>query len=203
VNEQVPASKSESFAAVLRCVMTSVRLLSRRRIEMPHQMQGVQLRFSNGTEATVYRETTVAERSLAPCVLVVTFKLRWLRGEGHRLFRWESLLNTPLFVGFPGFVSKLWLTADEDGQYRGIYDWDGVARAEHYARCLWRVLALVSVAGTIRYHAIPGLTREQFLAGDLDGHDDPAAGSWWRVTEEVPYRSGSHNSAVRSIRLDE
>jgi hypothetical protein len=29
------------------------------------------------------------------------------------LFRAESLLNTPLFVGFPGFVSKLWLAHDE------------------------------------------------------------------------------------------
>ena len=35
-----------------------------------------------------------------------------------------SLLNTPFFVGFPGFVSKLWLANDEHGVYRGLYRWD-------------------------------------------------------------------------------
>jgi hypothetical protein len=58
------------------------------------------------------------------------------------LFGRESLLNTPLFVGFPGFVSKLWLAHDDDGVYRGVYEWDGPARAEYYARCLWRILEL-------------------------------------------------------------
>ena len=31
------------------------------------------------------------------------------------------------------------------------------ARAEHYARCLWRVLALVSVPGPIGYRVVPGI----------------------------------------------
>ena len=44
----------------------------------------------------------------------------------------------------PGMVSKLWMAADEQGVYRGFYEWDGAARAESYARSLWRVLALVS-----------------------------------------------------------
>ena len=61
----------------------------------------------------------------APVVLVVAFRLRWVRGRGHALFRVESVLNTPLFVGFPGFVSKLWLANDENGVYRGFYEWDG------------------------------------------------------------------------------
>ena len=63
-----------------------------------------------------------------PPVLVVAFRLRWVRGRGHALFRAESLLNTPLFVGFPGFVSKLWLAHDENGAYRGFYQWNGATR---------------------------------------------------------------------------
>jgi hypothetical protein len=100
------------------------------------------------------------------------------------LFRWESLLNTPLFVGFPGLVSKLWLANDDNGVYRGLYEWDGPSRAEAYARALWRVLALVSVRGSIHYRVLPGLRRDAVLA-------DPsaAAGSgttpvedwWWPV----------------------
>ena len=76
------------------------------------------------------------------------------------LFRWESILNTPLFVGFPGFVSKLWLAHDGSGLYRGLYEWDGAAAAENYARSLWRVLELVSEPGSIDYRVLPGLRRD-------------------------------------------
>jgi hypothetical protein len=98
-------------------------------------------------------------------VLVVAFRLRFVRGATmHALFRWESWLNTPLFVGFPGLVSKLWVAHDQNNVYRGVYEWDGTERAEHYARCLWRVLALVSARGTISYTIIPKLGRDQALA---------------------------------------
>jgi hypothetical protein len=116
----------------------------------------------------VYRETVVDRGPTEdPCVLVVEFKLRLLRGRSHALFRWESLLNTPLFAGFPGFVSKLWLAHDQHGVYRGIYEWDGPRRAEHYARCLWRVLALGSVPGSIHYRVLPGLRRDEFLRAEV------------------------------------
>lgn len=117
-------------------------------------------------------------------MLVVEFRLRAVRGWGHALFRWESLLNTPLFVGFPGFVSKLWLANDEDGVYRGLYEWDRSASAEYYARCLWRVLALGSVPGSIHYQVLPGLRRDELLhaPGQLDA--PPAdASAWWQLTE--------------------
>jgi hypothetical protein len=123
------------------------------------------LRFADGTTRRVYRETVVERASRTePCVLVVSFRLRLVRGVLHSLFRWESLLNTPLFVGFPGFVSKLWCAHDQNGVYRGVYEWDGADRAEYYARCLWRVLALVSVSGSVDYAIVPGLGRDDALA---------------------------------------
>jgi CubicO group peptidase (beta-lactamase class C family) len=80
------------------------------------------------------------------------------------LFRWESWLNTPLFVGFPGLVSKLWLAHDQNDVYRGVYEWDGAESAEFYARCLWRVLALVSARGSIGYAIVPRVGRDDALA---------------------------------------
>ena len=68
---------------------------------------------------------------------------------------------------------------------RGVYEWDAPARAEHYARCLWRVLALVSVPGSIHYMVLPGLRRDEALATphllDATAPDDVAA--WWRPVE--------------------
>ncbi|EPJ38007.1 hypothetical protein STAFG_4936 [Streptomyces afghaniensis 772] len=146
---------------------------------------GTRIRFADGTSARVYRETRLGS-GLAqhPCTLVVVFRLRLVHGPGHTLFRAESLLNTPLFVGFPGFASKLWLAHDEDGRYRGLYEWDDPQRAEHYARSLWRVLALVSVPGSISFTVLPGLRRDDVLAdpGLVEGVARDDAPDWWRVT---------------------
>ena len=101
------------------------------------------------------------------------------------LFRLESILNTPLFVGFPGFVSKLWLADDETGLYRGLYEWDGPAAAESYARSLWRVLALVSEPESIDYRVLSGLRRDGVvdrpgsLVQQVPSGTEP---EWWRVT---------------------
>nr|WSY49751.1 hypothetical protein OG999_06060 [Streptomyces sp. NBC_00886] len=63
-----------------------------------------------------------------------------------------------------------------------MYEWDGQERAEHYARSLWRVLALVSVPGSIRYAILPGLRRDEVIAdpGPAQGLADDAT-AWWRI----------------------
>ena len=111
------------------------------------------------------RRSSIGRRPTDPAVLVVGFRLRAVRGQlAHALFRFESLFNTPLFVGFPGFVSKLWVAHDSNDIYRGVYEWDGATLAEDYVRTLWRVLALVCVPGSIHYEIVPGLTREELLS---------------------------------------
>ncbi len=146
------------------------------------------LRFADGTSSRVFRETVVDGPPPAdPCLLVVEFRLRVLRGRWHVLFLSECILNTPLFVGFPGFVSKLWLDRDEWERYRGLYEWNDPTGAEFYARSLWRVLELVCPSGSIRYKVIPGFRRDPVL-GDPQllasvAPDDGAA--WWRVVESA------------------
>jgi hypothetical protein len=170
--------------ALAGCVAETARLLWQRRMHLPSRRVGMRLRFADGTSARVYRETAVDRGATAdPCVLVVEFRLRAVRGRGHTVFRWESLLNTPLFAGFPSFVSKLWLADDERGRYRGLYEWDGPRLAENYARALWRVLALVSARGSIHYVVLPGLRRDVLLdrLPVPDGAADEAA--WWRLAD--------------------
>jgi hypothetical protein len=185
LGDQAPLRYDAALRALAGCVVSTACLLWRRRVHLPAEQVGRRLRFADGTSAPVYRETVVGRGATQnPCVLVVEFRLRAVRGRAHAAFRWESLLNTPLFVGFPGFVSKLWLANDERGRYRGLYEWDGPQRADHYARALWRVLALVSVPGSIHYTVLPGLRRAEFLARPqvLAG---PAAGgaAWWLPVE--------------------
>jgi hypothetical protein len=183
MTEKPPLAYPAAFWALACCVLCTVRLLAGRRLHLPDKHVGQRLRFADGTSARVYRETVADHGPVRePCVLVVGFRLRGVRGWWHAVFRWESLFNTPLFAGFPGFVSKLWLADDERGRYRGVYEWDGPRLAENYARALWRVLALVSVRGSVHYVVLPGLRRDVLL----DGPDVLAGGAangaaWWRL----------------------
>ena len=164
MNTQAPLPRRVAAQAVIRCVGSTLTLLAHRQVRQPRAHLGTRVRFADGTVATVFRETVVDRGpTVEPCALVVEFRLRLVRGWMHALFRRESLLNTPLFVGFPGFVSKLWLSHDAHDVYRGVYEWDGPARAEFYARCLWRVLELGCVPGSIHYVVLPGVHRDEIL----------------------------------------
>lgn len=180
VGRQVgPLPRPAAWRGLGRSIVESVRMLSAGSVAWPRVNVGRRIRFADGSTGRVYRETAVTGPSLEPCLLVVTFRLRLVRGPGHVLFRWESWLNTPLFVGFPGFRSKLWVAHDEHGRYRGVYEWDGAPSAEHYARSLWRVLELVSEPGSIDFMLAPGLRRDDVLAEPrrLAG---VASAAWWR-----------------------
>jgi hypothetical protein len=187
--DKPPLDPLSAAAAVAASVGRVAALLVARRIHLPRANVGRQLRFADGSRATVYRETILDGGDLHdPAVLVVAFRLRVLTGRmQHRLFRIESILNTPLFAGFPGYVSKLWLTHDQRGVYRGVYQWDGAERAEQYARALWRVLALGSVPGSIHYRVLPGMRRDEFLRDPgAFGSTRVATGpDWWRPAEPI------------------
>jgi hypothetical protein len=187
-----PLPLPEALRAVARCAARTVVLLARREVHLPRGNIGLRIRFGDGSTGRVYRETVVDHPpETERCVLVVTFRLRGVSGRGHRAFEVESLLNTPLFVGFPGFVSKLWLTADARGAYRGLYDWDDPDLADAYARALWWVLALVSHRSSIHHRVLRGTCRDDVLAEAARlGPGAPAAvvpapareDEWWRVT---------------------
>ncbi|MTE14291.1 hypothetical protein [Nocardia aurantiaca] len=184
---QIPLPVGPAALAIARSIAVTVMLLVRHRIRVPRENIGLRITFADGATAPVFRETAIdGVGALDPCILVVVFTLRGVRGRGHALFRCESLLNTILFAGFPGLITKLWLAHDQYGAYRGLYEWDTPARAEAYARSLWRILALVSVPGSIGYHIIPGRRRtELFAAGPAQQADDDE-GAWWRVTGLSP-----------------
>jgi hypothetical protein len=179
-----PLPPETAWPAVGRSVGTTAVMLARRRVWHPREHLGARIRFADGTAARVYRETRVDRLPPTdPCVLVVAFRLRWVRGRAHAAFEHESVVHTPLFAGFAGLVSKLWLEHDGEGRYRGLYEWDGAHLADTYARSLWRVLALVSAPGSIDFRVLDGLGRDELLADPVRSVGfaplDPDA--WWRV----------------------
>lgn len=94
MGEQKPLASGEAWRAVTACFLTTFALLARHRVRPPEERLGTRVSFGDGTSARVYRETRLGN-GLAkdPCTLVVTFRLRLVRGLAHALFRRESLLR--------------------------------------------------------------------------------------------------------------
>lgn len=178
-----PPPAREAAPRVLASGARTVPLLAGRRLTHPRDRTDAVVTFADGSTSRIYRETRLDDgRAPDPALLVVGFVLRGVQGRlPHAAFRLESWLNIPLFVGFPGFTSKLWMTADERGVYRGLYEWDGPERAWCYVRALSWVLGLVSVAGTIRAHVVAGAHRDEVLARpELLGTAAGEGDRWWR-----------------------
>ena len=181
--EERPLRFGCAIRALLACGWRAMVLIFRRGIHQPAGNIGRCIAFADGTTAEVYRETVIDCPPLQrPAVLVVCFRLRGIRREwGHSLFRLESELNTVLFAGFPGLVSKLWLRHDQRGVYRGLYQWDDPERAVEYVRALWWALAAVSEPGSIHYAVLPGLDRDEVVTNPAVVDTRAAApGGWWR-----------------------
>jgi hypothetical protein len=181
--EQPPLRMSEGLGALGRCAVRTAELIATRRLHEPRTNLGRRVRWADGSTSTVYRETVAdVTPTDTPTTLVVSFRLRRVRSDRlHRLFRLESELNTILFAGFPGFVSKLWFANDEHGVYRGLYDWRDPASAEAYVRALWWALIVVSERSSIHYAVLPEIRRDDLLKVP-DLADDVAPDeltAWW------------------------
>lgn len=92
----------------------------------------------------------------------------------------------PLFAGFPGFRSKLWLAVERTGEYRGVYDWDGSERARVYATTLMALLRLVCAPGSVTFHVEPGIGRVEFLRPTRCAEPGAPPQPWWAVTRGEP-----------------
>ena len=165
------------------CAREWARMSAGHRLTRPIDHVGDTLTFADGTTSRVFRETLVADvATSAPALLVIKFRLAFLDDLAplHAAFRRECLIHTPLFAGFRGFRSKLWLDDDRTRIYRGIYEWDGAEDAAAYAARMVGLLAPFSNRETAEAHIVPGLTVSGYLT-DPGATAGGAPDAWWRL----------------------
>lgn len=182
LQEQARRSTVGRFAG---SAATTASMMMAGRLAQPSTHLGCRLSFADGSTSSVFRETAVRGMPTSdPAVLVVRFRLRVVGTSlpCHAAFRRECVLHTPLFAGFPGFRSKLWLTDLQTGLYRGLYEWDGADLAVDYAETLARLLRVVSVRGSVGHHVAPGVGRDGLLRDPTGAADGPA---WARLSRPV------------------
>jgi hypothetical protein len=181
---RLSASSLRAFGSSVR---VTGRLLWQGRLRLVGPWVDRRIGFADGTSFRVYRETICMAPNRDPCVLVVRFRLRLMGHSAllHALFRAESLANTPLFTGFAGFRTKLWMTEERTGEYRGLYDWDGPEQARAYATSLVELLRLVCVPGSIAFHIEPHADREEYVRRAAFVESGTPPQPWWVPAQPV------------------
>ena len=126
---------------------------------------GKSYRIDRGGEYTIFRESVLSRKPQNRVVLVVGFRLRFIRSIAalHWLFQRVCILTTPFWSGFRGFRVKLWMVDKKTKNYLGIYDWATSRDAKAYADTLVVVLHPLSTANSVWYEIEAGQDFEAYL----------------------------------------
>jgi hypothetical protein len=144
---------------MVACARRTVGLLLGRRLHLRRDRIGTAIVLPDGRPYLVFRESTCDVASDEPEVtLLVWFRLKGTgpdRPWRSWLFERESILNTVLYAGAPGFARKLWLVDRATAGYAGLYTWRGEGSARDYADYITAVLRPLSVPGTVGSAILP------------------------------------------------
>jgi hypothetical protein len=141
-------SSSRSALKTLEYVLTG-------RLHFERHRLGQIVTADDGQSYTIFREIVVDPRRDQPekscAVFILHFRVTNLSPRLNRLL---LLLPIPLYVGFPGFRSKVYTI---NGSFcQSIYEFDTVQDAEAYARsAALQFITRRSVPGSVSYKIIP------------------------------------------------
>jgi len=125
------------------------------RLHIPTRRIGEVVADEDGRQFTIFREVVVDPAKDQPehpgAVLVLHFKVTNI---SPRLNKFYSLLPLPLYIGDPGFRSKVFTINGEDCQ--SIYEWDTVQDAENYVNSMaLKTILMRAVPGSVSYKIVP------------------------------------------------
>jgi hypothetical protein len=172
--EEAPTSGPHVLAEMARCARRVGTMLVRRQLHRRRDRLGSSVRLPDGRRFSIFRDTYAGPPGGPPLrsangdevTIVVWFHLRAVP-SGSRVRRYvferESILNTLLFAGFPGYLVKLWMVDPATGDYAGLYLWEGRDDAHRYAGYITAVLRPLSVPGSVGSAVLGGDAFEQAL----------------------------------------
>jgi hypothetical protein len=128
------------------------------RLHSSKGMIGKVFRNADGHECVIFRHTALDPADGQAKRPQAMFRMQF---QVPKIVRWRDrlviALKSPIFVGLPGFRSKLWMVDERSCTYQGVYEWDTLQDAEAYVNSAsMAFMAGVAVPGRISYEIIPG-----------------------------------------------
>jgi hypothetical protein len=143
--------------AMLRLTLRTLGYQMTGRLHTRRERIGTTFTNGDGREFIVFKETILdpapSEAKMPQAVFRVQFQV-------PRIVRWRDrliiALKSPMFVGQPGFRSKLWMVDEKNCVYQGVYEWDTIQAAEEYAHSTsMAFMRSVAVPGGLSYEIVP------------------------------------------------
>jgi hypothetical protein len=143
------------LAGVLRSLLKTAAYVLTGRLHFKKDHLGQVVTSEDGQDYKVFREVVVDRRSDQPekpgTVFVLRFQVTNLSPRQNQLF---SLLPIPLYIGFPGFRSKVYTIHGIDCQ--SIYEFDSVQDAKNYSQsAALKFITRRSAPDSVSYRIIP------------------------------------------------
>jgi hypothetical protein len=124
------------------------------RLHLPAEHIGNIVTSAEGEGFTIFREVVVDPTSDQPghpgAILTIHFKVTNMSPQLNQLY---SLVPLPLYIGYPGFRSKLFTINGEDCQ--SIYAWDSVQEAQNYVNSVaLKTILMRAVPGSVHWEIV-------------------------------------------------
>ncbi len=126
-------------------------------LRQPQDFVGRTFTNPDGQRFVIFKQTilTPAGRPDEPAEAI--FRVRF---RVERLYKnwagWLMALKSPMFVGFPGFRSKLWMVDEAACDYQGVYEWTSLADARAYATSeSMALMKQLAIPGGVSYEIYP------------------------------------------------
>ena len=138
----------------VRSVFNTLGFAVTGRLHFPNQRIGEIVTDDRGEQFTIFRQVVVDPAKDQPenpgAILDLHFRVTNMSDQANELY---SLIPLPLYIGDPGFRSKLFTINGEDCQ--SIYEWDTPQEAQKYVNsfALKTILAR-SVPGSMTYKIV-------------------------------------------------
>jgi hypothetical protein len=154
-SQDYPSTRKAMLADVLRSLLKTIEYVVTGRLHFRTQRLGQVVTAEDGQSYTIFREVVVDPRPGQPekpgAVFVLRFEVTNLSQKQNQVL---SLIPIPLYVGFPGFRSKVYTINQSHCQ--SIYEFDTVQTAEHYAcSAALEFITRRSVPGSVSKKIIP------------------------------------------------
>jgi hypothetical protein len=138
----------------LSSIIHTIGFIFTGRLHFPTQRIGETVIDEKGQEFTIFREVIVDPTKEQPekpgAVLILHFKVTNMSPKQNQIY---SALPLPLYIGNPGFRSKIFSINGQDCQ--SIYEWDTVKDAENYVNSIaLKTILRRSVPGSVTYKII-------------------------------------------------
>jgi hypothetical protein len=148
---------------MIQFVATTHRYRASGRLHSPRGMIGQVFRNADGREYVIFRQTILDPPPGQVQRPEAMFRVQF---QVSRIVPWRDrlviALKSPIFVGLPGFRSKLWMVDEKHCTYQGVYEWDRLEDAEAYVHSAsMDFMTGVAVPGGISYEILPGAAISQ------------------------------------------